>query len=285
MSYIYKILLNSLYGRFGINPKSTVTELCNDERYEHLLRNTKFTIADKLSNSKYHIVSYYKNTEKDDYWDPPRISAVQLSAAVTACSRIYMYPYISRDDCYYTDTDSIVIGKPLPEEDVSSTELGKFKLEVEATRGIFLAPKSYIICDKDGQNIIKQKGPLKAFATAEWFEIQYEHNKIDNIDKRDKIKEYENITSYFKVDFKKMLITTQDKKIITSSNRSNKRNHVYDPITGDWIDTDPVHVEDYYTKDNQIKVLEYKLNKMTEKVEMLKKDRIQMDNDQSQSSK
>ncbi|KAJ1416382.1 DNA-directed DNA-polymerase, family B, mitochondria/virus [Sesbania bispinosa] len=63
-------------------------------------------------------------TEKDDYWDPPRISAVQLSAAVTACSRIYMYPYISRDDCYYTDTDSIVIGKPLPEEDVSSTELG-----------------------------------------------------------------------------------------------------------------------------------------------------------------
>jgi len=40
-----------------------------------------------------------------------------------------MYKYISRDDCYYTDTDSIVLSNPLPEDDVSSSELGKFKLE------------------------------------------------------------------------------------------------------------------------------------------------------------
>lgn len=28
MAYGYKILMNSLYGRFGINPQSTVTEVC-----------------------------------------------------------------------------------------------------------------------------------------------------------------------------------------------------------------------------------------------------------------
>jgi hypothetical protein len=40
-----------------------------------------------------------------------------------------MYKYISRPDCYYTDTDSAILGSPLPEEEVSSTELGKLKLE------------------------------------------------------------------------------------------------------------------------------------------------------------
>ncbi|NP_064103.1 orf135 (mitochondrion) [Beta vulgaris subsp. vulgaris] len=61
--------------------------------------------------------------------NPPKNSAVQLSTAITACARIHMYKYISRDDCYYTDTDSIVLSNPLPEDDVSSSELGKFKLE------------------------------------------------------------------------------------------------------------------------------------------------------------
>jgi len=34
MSYIYKLVMNSLYGRFGINPESTITEICNAEKYE-----------------------------------------------------------------------------------------------------------------------------------------------------------------------------------------------------------------------------------------------------------
>jgi hypothetical protein len=36
-----------------------------------------------------------------------------------------MYKYISRDDCYYTDTDSVFLGSPLAEEDISSTVLGQ----------------------------------------------------------------------------------------------------------------------------------------------------------------
>nr|GMD79490.1 DNA polymerase-like [Ipomoea batatas] len=43
MSYVYKTLMNSLYGRFGINPVSTVTELCDTERYEEFLRKDNFT--------------------------------------------------------------------------------------------------------------------------------------------------------------------------------------------------------------------------------------------------
>ncbi|KAL0386792.1 UNVERIFIED_CONTAM: DNA polymerase [Sesamum latifolium] len=52
-----------------------------------------------------------------------RGSAIQLAAAITASARIYMYPFISREDCYYTDTDSVVLGQPLPEEWIYSSTL------------------------------------------------------------------------------------------------------------------------------------------------------------------
>ncbi|KAL5738545.1 hypothetical protein ACOSP7_031306 [Xanthoceras sorbifolium] len=35
-----------------------------------------------------------------------------------------MYPYISREDCYYTDIDSVVLGNPLPKEVITSSVLG-----------------------------------------------------------------------------------------------------------------------------------------------------------------
>jgi hypothetical protein len=56
-------------------------------------------------------------------------SAVPISAAITAHARIHMHPHISREDCFYTDTDSVVISEPLSDEIVSSSEIGKLKLE------------------------------------------------------------------------------------------------------------------------------------------------------------
>lgn len=69
----------------------------------------------------------------------PPISAVQMSAAITAYARIHMYPYISRPDCVYTDTYFAILANPLPAEEVSSTELGKMKLECKVKTGVFLA--------------------------------------------------------------------------------------------------------------------------------------------------
>lgn len=145
MAYVYKILMNSLYGRFGINPESIQTEVCNYDKYNQLIITTGFQYAEKLSD-KYYIIAYKTNTERvpDAEWRPPRIAAVQISAAITTCARIHMHPYNSREDCYYTDTDSVILGSPLPDDDVSPTELGKFKLEHKLNKGIFLAPKVII---------------------------------------------------------------------------------------------------------------------------------------------
>lgn len=70
-----------------------------------------------------------------------------------------MYPYISRDA--YTIITPIQIQLFLvfiPEGDISSTELGKFKLENEIVMGLFLAPKCYYLKTKDERDIIKHKG-------------------------------------------------------------------------------------------------------------------------------
>lgn len=61
MSYVYKIIMNSLYGRFGMNPESTVTELCNQQKYEELMRQDNFHSAEKISDNNY-LVSYMVNT-------------------------------------------------------------------------------------------------------------------------------------------------------------------------------------------------------------------------------
>lgn len=89
--------------------------------------------GDKLSDNYYRVT----DTERDEKWNPPQISAVQLAAAITASARIHMYKYINRPDCFYTDTDSTILGSPLPEDETSSTELGKFKLEHRLKKGIF----------------------------------------------------------------------------------------------------------------------------------------------------
>ncbi|KAL5821138.1 hypothetical protein ACOSQ3_023020 [Xanthoceras sorbifolium] len=173
MAYVYKILMNSLYGRFGINPKSTITEIYDEDRYKKLIRHSEFIFSDMLSKNNY-IVSYHSNTEKgSDYWNPLKNSAVQLAAAITATARIYMYPYISREDCYYTDIDSVVLGNLLPKEVITSSVLGKFKLEDIILEGYFLAPKAYYYKTFDSNHVIKFKGPVKNLVTHEWFKLQY----------------------------------------------------------------------------------------------------------------
>lgn len=123
--------MNSLYGRFGINPKSTITKICSQEEYDNRIRKDGFLYGELLGENHY-LCSYLEDSDEiDDYRLQYRNSAVQLAAAITASARIYMHPFISRDDSDYTDTDSVVLSQPLPDEFISNTEIGKFKLVKE----------------------------------------------------------------------------------------------------------------------------------------------------------
>lgn len=265
MSYIYKILMNSLYGRLGINPKCTITEVCGLDRYNHLTKKSDFILADKLSDH-YYIVTYWSNTGQvsDSDWSPPRISAVQLAAAVTACARIHMYPYISRHDCYYTDTDSVVLGSPLPEEDISSTVLGKFKLESIVTKGFFLAPKSYSLLTQEGERIIKHKGLAKSLVNEEWFESQYADISRTKLTP---------VKSNFRIDWEKLNITKKETLVNLGIRVSNKREPVYD--NGLWVDTAPLDVTDFAGQENR--VLSYEVKRLQELNEINKEHLAQKD--------
>lgn len=185
MAFIHKITMNSLYGRFGISPESTKTEICTqDEVTEAILKQENFIESSHLGVDKFgvekHIYTYYVRADDNGEWNPPHNSAVHMAAATTANSRIYMHRYISRPDCYYTDTDSIVVKNPLPPEEVSSTEMGKFKLEMTISEAVFLAPKSYYALNRETNSyIIKQKGAGKAMVDREWFKSMLEDPDLE----------------------------------------------------------------------------------------------------------
>lgn len=239
LAYVYKILMNSLYGRFGINPKSTTTEVCDEDRYKHLIRHSELIFGDMLSENNY-IVAYHSNTGTDpDYWNPPKNSAVQLAAAITASARIYMYPYISREDCYYTDTDSVVLGQPLPSEVLSSSVLGKKKLEDRVMKGYFLAPKSYFYIAIDGTNVLKYKGPAKYQVYPEWFESQYaDPSRTELVP----------VEANFRIDWHTLNIIKKDTLVRLGIKLGTKRIPVYHRDV--WVDTDPIDIKDLSSLDH-----------------------------------
>lgn len=59
---------------------------------------------------------------------------------------------------YYSDTDSVYLDKELPNNLVSSKELGKFKLEYIFKDSVYLGPKIYAGITSDNDYICKIKG-------------------------------------------------------------------------------------------------------------------------------
>lgn len=235
LAFVEKTTMNSLYGRFAISPESTMCAIVSQEEADKMAFGMNgFISSYKLDEDKF-IVIYKTNVKGDitDEWKPPSNTGVHISAAITAYARIHMYPHISRNDCYYTDTDSIVVKNPLPEEEVSPTVLGKFKLEHMIHTGMFTAPKSYLLRTFKNDVIIKHKGAGKAMADHEWFTKQLADTDL----KRTLL--YDN---HFHKDWKKLLIQHKQCQI-TMGLSSNKRILVYNKKK-QWVGTKPIHLGD-----------------------------------------
>lgn len=68
---------------------------------------------------------------------------------------------------YYSDTDSIIIDKPLQSYQVGK-EIGFMKLENKLTEGTFLAPKVYGGILDDGSSFTKVKGFKNSVDIINW---------------------------------------------------------------------------------------------------------------------
>lgn len=180
--YRYKLLLNSLLGRFGLDIKSPVTELVDEESFKIINTLTKQTSpANQIYNRT--LVSYIPGVDKElcntldidetkarDYLTKYKIKEIQdipynisvaISAAVTSYGRIHM-SIINRKilelggKIYYSDTDSIVTDIELElvwPEMVHPKEIGKLKREYFVKKGYFISGKTYCLLLKDNVDI------------------------------------------------------------------------------------------------------------------------------------
>jgi hypothetical protein len=129
-----KLLMNSCYGRFGLNKEKE--ELLFDDFSEGLIPHCEIKVNGKI----YPIMKRKKTLDKT-------FTNVAVAAWVTSLARIHMHKIYMQcqDELYYTDTDSIFTTKEFP----SGSGLGELKLEYESNRAVFLLPKTYFAENTD----------------------------------------------------------------------------------------------------------------------------------------
>ena len=151
---ISKLLMNSLYGRFGMDPILPQTDIINSkEELDKIISNFEVLNIDTWGETI--LVTYIKNKTplKTTYVSIP------VAAAIASYSRIHMTQFIIKysNVICAIDTDGIKITSELDSKYVG-TELGMMKREYEFKEGCFIAPKVYGGITTTGKMIVKAKG-------------------------------------------------------------------------------------------------------------------------------
>ena len=158
MNFIAKILLNSLYGRFGMDDKFPDINIIHKDYYADFENKYLDNIIEKIELDDYWLVFYTSNNSTDDLGT--HNVSIGIAAAISAYSRIHMSYFKNNPkiNIYYTDTDSIYTDSDIDESFIHNTALGKLKLENTCNKAIFLSPKVYCLETIDNEIIYKVKG-------------------------------------------------------------------------------------------------------------------------------
>jgi len=167
MNFISKLLLNSLYGRFGMTDVFPIIDFLDQDEFKQF--NFNNTEVDEILNFKNKYLVRYTpkpSLEKElrgEEGDFANIN-IAIASAVTAYARIHMSKFKHQNfleklglKLLYTDTDSLYFDGPLPDKYVDPTILGALKLEGVYDKAVFLAPKVYALKNSE-REIIKVKG-------------------------------------------------------------------------------------------------------------------------------
>ena len=137
--YISKLMLNSLYGKFGQKLWGTAIEVTNKENREGLIFNpsTDLVLVDKKLNVKF--------------------KGIHIACYITSLARYRLFTAMKEigfDNIFYCDTDSIITTKKIK----FGTEIGELKLVDKIKEGVFLLPKTYGYINDKGKRVVKFKG-------------------------------------------------------------------------------------------------------------------------------
>jgi hypothetical protein len=160
LNYIAKILLNSLYGRFGMDDNFIEVNVIHKDYFNDFENKFLDVITSRTELEDYFLIEF-KNSENviEDEESNHNIN-VGIASAITAYSRILMSIFKNNPkiNLYYSDTDSISTDSDLDEGFISNKVLGKLKLEHICKKAIFLSPKVYYLETDDNKVIYKVKG-------------------------------------------------------------------------------------------------------------------------------
>ena len=246
---ISKSLLNNLLGRFGINLEKYHTDIVDEEGFNNISIVREVKGVTNIGNM--NLVSYsssidYDNINKldldinevlkhnkDSEMKGQSATSVVISAAVTAYARIIMCKHkidiLNRGgELYYSDTDSIVTNIELPDDLVSTSELGKFKLEHKVKQGIFISGKTYCLITQDDKFIKRAKGvDTETLSYNDYVNLLNKNNVA--VFKKNSIKDYTAGS---------VKIETLD--VMLNADSYEKRTKLY--ANENWVNTKPIYI-------------------------------------------
>lgn len=232
--YIAKLLMNSLYGRFGMDPTNEVTLVVTHEESEKIISSKTCVDITPLLDSDNVIVKYETLPEEDSEF--ANVS-VPISAAISAYSRIKMSHFLVKyaESMHYIDTDGIKLDREIDPSEIHNSDLGYMKQEETFKEAIFALPKVYGgILEKPNKKgkmeIVKVKGVKDPICFKDLKKILKKGAKLDIMQekwKRD-------------ISTSSILITPSP---YTLSLNNNKRNLLFDK-KGKLYDTRPIILKD-----------------------------------------
>jgi DNA polymerase elongation subunit (family B) len=159
MNFIAKLLMNSLYGRFGMDDNFEDINVIHKDFYGDFENKFIDQISEKIEVDDYIIV-FIKPSEGLIEDQGEHNVSVGIASAITAYSRIHMSQFKNNPNInlFYTDTDSIYTDSDIDQNLINSKILGLLKLENVCEKAIFLGPKLYALLTENGEFIHKVKG-------------------------------------------------------------------------------------------------------------------------------
>ena len=273
---LVKRILNHLLGKFGQDFTKPIVALMDRDQYNRIIQTHE--IYDHLKIGDKHWVKYDINVSKRicdasqvDYYTAHSYEvgtreyndikykdvSIAIASAVTSYARVFMNKtkLMLKDhgiNVYYSNTDSLITDKPIPEELVGGG-IGQFKLEYIVKRAYFISNKTYCLVLNDNREtiVIKVKGVTKTKENITVTELEELKNKaLRNNDYTYKLAESDFKKLYYDNENVRVKRKTTDRNIaagytnIKDTNLTigwdtyDKRDKLYDNY-GRWIDTTP----------------------------------------------
>lgn len=177
MNYIAKLLLNSLYGRMGMDDRFTYSSFISKDSYLEYEKKYSSKILDITDFGDNYLIEVEGDETRSMLEDRTEIHNINISiaSAVTGYARVLMSEFKNNTNMklYYTDTDSIFTDlnpsklNKLISDIVDTKSLGKLKLETISSIAIFISPKVYYLRTIDCEEIYKVKGLNKNIPLSE----------------------------------------------------------------------------------------------------------------------